>query len=319
MSLDATVRTTFTAPGAEPFVVDADLTVPDGETLVVLGPSGSGKTLVLETVAGLHENGGNVALDGRDLTGLPPEKRGFGFVFQDYALFPHMTVRENVAFGTRYRDTARDPDDLLDSLGVAHLAERTPRTLSGGEAQRVALARALAVDPQALLLDEPLSALDVPTRESLRRDLAGVLDGVTAAYVTHDRTTARALADRVAVMRDGRVVQTGTVEAVFERPATSFVARFTGANVLPASLVGDGDEQTGGESRSVAVRPEHVRLDGGTLRATVRSVVREDGATRVTLAADGVEFAAYTDDPPRVGASVGVSVPEERRVVLDDA
>ena len=318
MSLDATVRTTFTAPGADPFVVDASVAVPDGETLVVLGPSGSGKTLVLETVAGFHDNGGRVALDGRDLTDVPPEQRGFGFVFQDYALFPHMTVRENVAFGTRYRDTARDPDDLLDSLGVGHLAERTPGTLSGGEAQRVALARALAVDPEALLLDEPLSALDVPTREALRRDLAAVLDGVTATYVTHDRTTARALADRVAVMRDGSVVQTGTVEAVFERPATPFVARFTGANVLPPALVDGGPTKRDGGS-TVAVRPEHVRIDGGPVSATVRSVVREDGATRATLAADGVEFDAYADDPPPVGATVGVTFPEERRVVLDDA
>ncbi|WP_254536222.1 ABC transporter ATP-binding protein [Halomarina litorea] len=309
-ALDAAVRATFTAPGADPFEVVADLSVADGETLVVLGPSGSGKTLLLETVAGLHANGGRVELGGRDLTDHPPEKRGFGFVFQDYALFPHMTVRENVAFGERYHDDLRDPDGLLADLEVADLAERTPETLSGGEAQRVALARALAVRPEALLLDEPLSALDVPTRESLRQDLAAALADVTSVYVTHNRTTARALADRVAVMHDGRIVQTGSVEDVFEHPDSAFVARFTGANVLPGSLAGvDADE--------FAVRPEHVRLsaDGG-VPATVSRVVREGASARVTLDCEGHAATAYLADPPTVGDRVGLSFPEAHTVVF---
>ena len=313
MTLAFDLRATFSAPGAEPFTVEADLEVPDGETLVVLGPSGSGKTLLLETVGGFHAHEGRVSFDGEDLTGTPPEERGFGFVFQDYALFPHMTVRENVAYGERYHERTRDPDELLSSLGVADLAERYPPTLSGGEAQRVALARSLLVKPRALLLDEPLAALDVPTRERLRDDLATVLADVTAVHVTHNRTTARALADRVAVMRDGRVVQVGPVEAVFDRPATPFVASFVGATCLPGSAL-DGRDGT------VAVRPEHVELvapDRG-VPGTVARTVREDAATRVTvdLDTDGATLAAFTVDPPVAGDRVGVRVPDERVVGL---
>jgi ABC-type Fe3+/spermidine/putrescine transport system ATPase subunit len=313
--LDAAIDATFTAEGAEPFAVDASLDVAAGETLVVLGPSGSGKTLLLESLAGFHDHEGHVRVGGRDLTGTPPERRGFGFVFQEYALFPHMTVRENVAFGGRYHDNMRDPDDLLTSLGVAGLAGRTPPTLSGGEAQRVALARALAVRPDALLLDEPLSALDVPTRQSLRADLADVLADVTAVYVTHNRTTARALADRVAVMQDGEVLQSGDATEVFESPATPAVAAFVGANVLPGERFG--------REGTVAVRPEHVTIsetgeshagDG----ATVERAVREDAAFRVTLDWAGDRIEAFVDDPPAVGTRVGVSVPDERLTILDD-
>jgi ABC-type Fe3+/spermidine/putrescine transport system ATPase subunit len=207
MSLHADLTATFTADGADSFHVDADIEVDRGESLVILGPSGSGKTLFLETIAGFHPHDGPVTLDGERVSDTPPEKRDFGFVFQDYALFPHMTVRENVDFGSRYHDDTRDAVELLAELGVAELADRYPPTLSGGEQQRVALARALAVRPEAILLDEPLAALDVPTRQSLRDDLTDALADATAVYVTHNRTTARALADRIAVMTkhpDGR-------------------------------------------------------------------------------------------------------------------
>ncbi|MFB6094086.1 MAG: ABC transporter ATP-binding protein [Halanaeroarchaeum sp.] len=355
MRLTADVRATFTAPGADPFDVDAAIEVDEGETVVVLGPSGSGKTLLLESIAGFHRHDGHVRLGDRDVTDDPPETRGFGFVFQDYGLFPHLTVRENVAFGQRYRgaswsDRARallsggtrrdrlrrlalgdpgerderslrtrlwdllrlrrtdpgpDPAALLADLGVADLADRYPPTLSGGEAQRVALARALAVEPSALLLDEPLSALDVPTRQSLRADLATALASVTSVYVTHNRTTARAIADRIAVMRDGEIVQVGTPERVFESPETAFVARFVGANVLP----GDPFDRRG----RVAIRPEHVRLDpadpDGT--ATVVRTAREDAATRVILDWNGDRLEAFAADPPAVGDVVGVGLPVE--------
>ncbi|TKX83758.1 ATP-binding cassette domain-containing protein, partial [Halorubrum sp. SS5] len=170
--LTADIRSTFTADGAEPFTVDAAIEVESNETCVILGPSGSGKTLLLETIAGFHEHNGVVTANETDITGKPPEERGFGFVFQDYALFPHMTVRENV----EYRESSRDAAELLDELGVAHLSERNPPTLSGGEKQRVALARALAIRPSVMLLDEPLAALDVPTQQALRDDLADILD-----------------------------------------------------------------------------------------------------------------------------------------------
>jgi len=312
VSLAFDLRARFTAPGAEPFAVEADLEVPTGETLVVLGPSGSGKTLLLETLGGFHDHAGRVSFDGVDLTDTPPEERGFGFVFQDDALFPHMTVRENVAFGERYHDDTRDPDELLASLGVADLADRYPPTLSGGERQRVALARSLLVRPRALLLDEPLAALDVPTRERLRDDLADVLADVTAVGVTHNRTTARALADRVAVMCDGRVVQVDPVETVFGRPTAPFVASFVGANCLPGAAFG-------GPPGTVAVRPEHVELVGADegVPGTVVRTVREDAATRVTVDLGETTLEAFASDPPARGDSVGVRVPGERVVPLD--
>ena len=317
MSLAVDVRATFTADGTEPFTVDVALDVRPGETLVVLGPSGSGKSLLLETVAGFHPHDGSVVHKGRDLTGTEPEERGFGFVFQDYALFPHLTVRENVAFGERYHDETRDPDDLLAELGVGHLADRTPKTLSGGEKQRVALARSLAIRPAALLLDEPLSALDVPTRQTLRDDLARLVDDVTAVYVTHDRTTARALADRIAVMRDGRLVQVDTPETVFASPASPFVARFTGSNVVELDALSsvDGLDGTDGTDGTLAIRPEHVVLgdEAPDTEATVERVVREDAAFRVSLAlgTDGATVDAFVADPPAVGETVGLRLPPE--------
>ena len=306
------VRATFTAPGADQFHVDAALDVPDGETLVILGPSGSGKTLLLESLGGFHPHDGRVSVGGTDVTDDPPEDRGFGFVFQDYALFPHMTVEENVRFGARYHDQSRDPTELLAALGVADLVQRTPETLSGGEKQRVALARALAIRPEVLLLDEPLSALDAPTRRELRDDLADVLSDRTAVYVTHDRTTARALGDRVAVMRDGRIVQHGPPDDLFDRPDTAFVARFVGANVIPAEALGDG------HAGHVAVRPEHVRFDAdGALRGEVRRVVCEDATFRVVVRLDGGgEVTAYAADPPAGGERVRLSVPDGRETRL---
>ncbi|TMT85911.1 ABC transporter ATP-binding protein [Haloterrigena sp. H1] len=313
MGLYADVRATFTAQGAEEFTIDAEFDVERGESLVILGPSGSGKTLLLEAVAGFHDHGGTVTLDGRRLSDRPPEQRGFGFVFQDYALFPHMSVRANVEYGDRYHDEMRDVDELLAELGVGDLTDRYPPTLSGGEKQRVALARALAVQPDVMLLDEPLAALDVPTRQTLRDDLADALTDVTAVYVTHNRTTARALADRIVVMQDGRIIQNGTVEDVFERPASPAVANFTGANAIPLSaapsLAGsiDGSPAAG----HVAIRPEAVMIgeSDSDVSAIVERVVREDATNRVTVSFDEITVDAYTDDPPAVGDEVGVTFP----------
>jgi ABC-type Fe3+/spermidine/putrescine transport system ATPase subunit len=314
VALEAAIRARFTADGVDSFTVDADVDVDDGDTLVVLGPSGSGKTLLLESVAGFHPCDGRVELDGRALGDLPPERRGFGFVFQDYALFPHMTVRENVAFGERYHDEVQDPDDLLAELGVDHLADRRPETLSGGERQRVALARSLAVNPDALLLDEPLSALDVPTRQSLRDDLADAIADVTSVYVTHDRTTARAVADRIAVMNDGEIVQVGDPDSVFESPASPFVARFVGANCLSVDGLSLPTAVDG--ATQFAVRPEHVTLGGADpdATATVDRVTREEAAFRVECTVgDGQRLSAFTvAEPPREGERVGVRFPADR-------
>lgn len=320
MSLDADLAAAFPADGDrgdDPFTLDVSLSVGSGETLAVLGPSGSGKSLLLEAVAGFHDHEGTVAVDGRPVTDAPPEERGFGFVFQEYALFPHLTARENVAFGARYHDGTADPDRLLADLGVGDLADRRPDTLSGGERQRVALARSLAIDPRVLLLDEPLSALDVPTRRRLREDLADVLADATAAYVTHDRTTARALGDRIAVLRDGRVEQVGDPEAVFQRPASPFVARFTGANCprvgdLPPGLRPDRARA----ADRLAVRPEHVAVGPGD-DATVERAVREDAAVRVRVRAGSATLSAFVADPPPPGERVGVEFPAERTTVFE--
>ncbi|WP_458187984.1 ABC transporter ATP-binding protein [Haladaptatus sp. NG-WS-4] len=306
MSLSLDVTAAFSAEGST-FTVEADLDVRSGETLVVLGPSGSGKSLLLEAIAGFHDHEGAVSLDGRDLTDCPPEERGLGFVFQEYALFPHLTVRENVAFGEPYYSETRDPDELLAALGVSDLAGRYPKTLSGGEKQRVALARALLIRPDAFLLDEPLSALDVPTRQSLREELADLLADETAVYVTHNRTTARAIADEIAVMHDGKIEQVGTPETVFERPASPFVARFTGNNCLARP------------EGTVTIRPGHVDLDptAPDCYAHVRRVLPEDGRFRVVLSVDGERCDAYATEPPSEGERIGIGFPHDNTHVLD--
>ena len=313
MSLHADVSATFTADGAESFHLDAEIEVERGESLVILGPSGSGKTLLLETVAGFHPHDGPVTLDGRTVSDTPPEERDFGFVFQDYALFPHMTVRENVEFGSRYHDDTRDGDELLAELGVAGLVDRYPPTLSGGEQQRVALARALTIRPEVILLDEPLAALDVPTRQALRDDLADVLADATAVYVTHNRTTARALADRIVIMNDGQVVQSGTPEEIFQRPESPMVARFTGSNVIDLEDAPSIRSTLDGPSDDVVtIRPEAVEFDGedGDVRATVERVVREDATNRVTFIVDDTTVDAFADRAPTVGDEVWLTFPE---------
>lgn len=280
----------------------------DAEVLAVLGPSGCGKTTLLSLVAGLvAPDGGSMTLGGRLLDGRPPEDRDVGLVFQDGALFPHMTARENVAYPGASQGRV---DDLAAMLEIEPVLDRPATALSGGERQRVALARALASDPAVLLLDEPLTNLDAPIRRRLRAQLDALFESlaIPIVYVTHDQRTATALGDRVTVLRDGRIVQSGRAETVFEAPRTAFVARFVGANVLPGGLV-DRDG-------SVAIRPEDVRL-GGNRAASVRNVVREAAVHRVTLDIDGEMVDALVDDPPPSGAAVEVEFPEEHLVPLE--
>jgi molybdate transport system ATP-binding protein len=205
------------------------------ETVAVVGPSGAGKSTLLRIVAGLVRADGIVEVNGRVWTQLSAEHRSVGFVFQDYALFPHLTVRQNVAFGG-------PPADLLERFGIRHLAETRPTALSGGERQRVALARALARRPEVLLLDEPLSALDPHTRDTVRGELRATLRdlGLPALVVTHDFVDAAALADRIGVLVDGKLVQTGTPEELIASPVSPFVARFAGGNVLHGRARRDG-------------------------------------------------------------------------------
>jgi ABC-type Fe3+/spermidine/putrescine transport system ATPase subunit len=210
-----------------------NLHIPPDRVLVILGPSGAGKTVLLETIAGLRpQHSGQINLAGADITGLPPERRHIGLVFQDAALFPHMTVKENVRFGPRASGaaTTADGDQLLQQLGIGHLADRSPRSLSGGERQRVALARALAIQPGLLLLDEPLSALDQPTREDMRsllRRLLAELE-IPAAHVTHDRDEALSIGDDLAMIVSGQLRQTGPAAEVSAKPADPDVARLLG-------------------------------------------------------------------------------------------
>jgi putative spermidine/putrescine transport system ATP-binding protein len=221
------------------------LTLAPGELVALLGPSGCGKTTALRLVAGLEDaDGGRVVVGDRDVTGLPANRRDVGMVFQAYSLFPHMTAHQNVAFGLRLRgvggaERRRRAAEMLDLVGLATQANRYAHELSGGQQQRVALARALAIRPAVLLLDEPLSALDAKVRAQLRDEIRRVqLEvGITTLFVTHDQEEALAIADRVGVMREGRLEQLGTPTEVYARPATPFVAEFVGlTNRLAASV-----------------------------------------------------------------------------------
>jgi putative spermidine/putrescine transport system ATP-binding protein len=263
-------------------VRDVSLDVPDGEFLVLLGPSGCGKTTTLRIIAGFVEaTSGVVHLGGREITGLPPWKRNAGLVFQNYALFPHLTVAENVAFGLEMRkvakaDMAPRVSEALRLVRLGHLGERLPRQLSGGQQQRVALARALVFKPDVLLLDEPLSNLDAKLRQEVRieiRELQRQL-GLTTIMVTHDQEEALTMADRLVVMSDGAVRQLGTQRDLYERPADRFVAGFVGRStflegrvVAPGAFLTEGGLQikcVNGASgpAALALRPERISLTG---------------------------------------------------------
>lgn len=266
---------------------DVSLSITAGEFMTLLGPSGSGKTTMLMSIAGFVEpTSGEIKLDGRAITALPPEKRNFGLVFQGYALFPHLTVAQNVGYPLRVRgiDKSRangQIEDVLKLIQLEHLAERYPQQLSGGQQQRVALARALVFEPELLLLDEPLSALDKALRKDLQRELKDIHDrvGTTFIYVTHDQEEALSMSDRIAILRDGKIEQLGAPEALYEEPASIFVANFLGkSNFLPAEFDDHRDGEliysVGGQkfrrrhsatsdvgrSFSMALRPERLAM-----------------------------------------------------------
>ncbi|BAS26871.1 ABC transporter ATP-binding protein [Limnochorda pilosa] len=234
--------------GSTVAVEDLHLTAAPGELVALLGPSGCGKTTTLRMVAGFERpDAGRVLLDGRDVTELPPERRGVGIVFQNYALFPHMTVAQNIGYGLAVRsigarERRRRAEELLALMGLEGLAGRRPEALSAGQQQRVALARALAPEPRLLLLDEPLSALDAPVRRHLRAEIRRVQQelGITTLYVTHDQEEALATADRIAVLQAGRPEQVGSPEEVYLRPRSPFVAAFIGnGNVWETTVEGE--------------------------------------------------------------------------------
>ena len=299
-----------------------DITVNAGEYFVVLGPTGAGKTILLETIAGLRRvRRGTVHIDNEDVTQLPPERRGVGFVYQDYALFPHLTVAANIAFGLRLRrrkNVDHSVARIAALLGIDTLQSRMPRDLSGGEQQRVALARALAVAPRVLLLDEPLSALDPQTREGLQRELAQLHRelSTTTVHVTHDFEEAAALADRIGVMNAGRIVQVGTVDAIFRRPSSPFVARFVGArNVFAGAAIRTENEETqfiiDGVTLATAtavtgpahaaLRPEDILISATPLTSSARNCLHG----RITGITDrGMIVYITVDIPPEFVAAV---------------
>ena len=230
------------------------ITLEKGRVFVILGPSGAGKSVLLETIAGFNRpDSGRILIGGRDVTGTPPESRHIGFMFQDYALFPHLTVEQNIGFGLPGRPSGSGSAgdsrirDLLVRLGLEKIAKRKPANLSGGEKQRVALARALAAEPELFLFDEPLSALDANTRDRLRDELKILLRelGIATIYVTHDQTEALILADRMAVVRNGALLQVGEPYEVFNAPSDEFVARFVGVeNIFEGSVISSRDGVT---------------------------------------------------------------------------
>jgi putative spermidine/putrescine transport system ATP-binding protein len=229
----------------------ASLSVKGGEIVALLGPSGCGKTTTLRLVAGFEKpDGGSVAIGGADIARLPPYRRDIGLVFQDYALFPHLTVAANINYGMKQRGIAKAEQDrrggeLLRLTRLEGLDERRPMALSGGQQQRVALARALAISPKLLLLDEPLSNLDAKLRETLRIELRDILRvvGTTTLVVTHDQTEAIGLADRIALMNKGRIVQVGTAREIYQEPATRFVAEFIGQSIWFSGHLRQGAER----------------------------------------------------------------------------
>ena len=234
---------------AEPVLKGVSLSVNSGEFIALLGASGCGKTTLLRAISGfVRLRAGVVRVAGVDITGLPPEKRDMAMVFQSYALWPHMTTAQNIGYGLRLRrksrsDIAQRVGELLSMLGLEGLGERKVTQLSGGQRQRVALGRALAVNPRILLLDEPLSNLDARVRAQMRHEIKAIQQnlGITAIHVTHDREEAMVMADRIVILNEGYIVQQGTPEEIYDRPASPFVASFTGANNVVALHVGIED------------------------------------------------------------------------------
>jgi iron(III) transport system ATP-binding protein len=324
--------------GATTAVDEASLCVDYGEVVALLGPSGCGKTTLLRLMAGFeHPDGGTVDVAGRRVAGartwIPPEQRRVGMVFQDYALFPHLTVAENVGFGLSRRARPARVAELLAIVGLDGLGGRYPHELSGGQQQRVALARALAPSPELVLLDEPWSNVDPFLRETLRAEVSEIIRplGVTVLLVTHDREEAFSVADRIALMRDGAVVQEGTSEEIYFSPVSRWAAEFVGAaNVLTGRVVGGRVETSVGafpangasalEAAQVLVRPELLELEpdpSGTAEVVGREFRGHDVFYRVRL--DGVELVSHRPSTEVVplGARVSIRLHEGHASVLD--
>ncbi|WP_028811625.1 ABC transporter ATP-binding protein [Streptomyces flavidovirens] len=334
------------AYGGNTVLDSLDLTVEPGEVMALLGPSGSGKTTALRAVAGFVQPvSGRVFIGERDVTRLPPYRRGIGMVVQQYALFPHLRVEDNVAFGLKAQKAVKDEipgrvAEALDMTGMASYAKRYPRELSGGQQQRVAIARALAIRPGVLLLDEPLSALDAQLRSGMLAELARLhreLPDVSILYVTHDQVEALTLADRIAVMDKARLQDCGTPQQLYRRPTTEFTASFVGnANLLPVTVGGEGagvvsfagtslnvatGGATSGATATLCVRPHLVGLGEGpnALRGTVTEVQWRGATHRLYVDVGGHRLKADLRElraTPELGEEVTVHFAAEDAVLL---
>ncbi|MCI0478611.1 MAG: ABC transporter ATP-binding protein [Anaerolineales bacterium] len=324
-----------------PLLRDISLTIDAGEIVCLLGPSGGGKTTLLRIVVGLEQpERGEIIFDGRNLRDVPTHQRGIGMMFQDLALFPHQNIFENVAFGLRMQHASRDKirarvNETLELVGLAGFAERNVNNLSGGEQQRVALSRALAPRPKLLMFDEPLGALDRILREQLVAELRAILKriGMTALYVTHDQDEAFAIADRVAILHSGRIVQIGTPEAIYRAPVNTFVAQFLGlTNLFPARVRDDGAVETelgvfaqsilsgaapfAAKSKdrdeamtSALIRPERVRVGASGLMARVEECIFRGGKYRVRVITErGAHLIIETDRAWAIGATIHLQI-----------
>jgi len=299
------LRKTF---GPVEAVAGIDLEIADGEFFSMLGPSGSGKTTVLRMIAGFDlPTAGTVALSGRDVTKLPPYERGVNTVFQDYALFPHLSVIENVEYGLKVRKVPRRErrtraEEALSSVRLEGFGGRKPSAMSGGQRQRVALARALVNRPKVLLLDEPLGALDRKLREQMQIELKQIQRdvGITFVFVTHDQDEALTMSDRVAVFDAGRIAQVGSPEQVYEQPATPFVAGFVGTSNL---LTGDAARSVVGRAGSFSVRPEKITIGDEGAPGTVAEVIYAGPVTRFVVDLDAGARLVVVEQNRRTGTA----------------
>ncbi|HSM02540.1 MAG TPA: ABC transporter ATP-binding protein [Acidimicrobiia bacterium] len=309
--------------GALRVLTDVDLAVGTSEIVAVLGASGSGKTTLLRVVAGLHRpDSGGVLWDGLDLGETPPHRRGFGMVFQDFALFPHLDVGENVAFGLEGRNRGRVAEEL-ERVGLTGYERRKVTELSGGQAQRVALARALAPRPRLLLLDEPLGSLDRALRRELAGDLRAALRdaGIPAIHVTHDPDEAFAVADRIALLHEGQIIRFGPSERIWQAPGTEASARLLGLTTIVDVTVGrDGVSLGRGDGRPARaiVRQEAVRIAAdGDLRGIVEDAIFRGPGYLLRVEVPGGEIAVAHHERVEPGQAVGLDIPQDAFTLLD--